>query len=218
MVKISSGNCGDRLGAGMNKRGNLIVVSGPSGVGKGSITDIVRAKDEKIAFSVSATTRKPREKEVDGVHYYFMDEEEFIDKIENSEFLEYNKHFNNYYGTLKSEVEKYLSVGKDVILDIEVKGALKLKRDEVDAIFVFILPPSIEELRNRILKRGSEDEKMMLKRLDRSLMELSHIDYYDYYVINDDLESASENLLSIIKASRYKVKSDITTLVSGILK
>ncbi len=202
----------------MNKRGNLIVVSGPSGVGKGSITDIVRAKDEKIAFSVSATTRKPREKEVDGVHYYFMDEEEFIDKIENSEFLEYNKHFNNYYGTLKSEVEKYLSVGKDVILDIEVKGALKLKRDEVDAIFVFILPPSIEELRNRILKRGSEDEKMMLKRLDRSLMELSHIDYYDYYVINDDLESASENLLSIIKASRYKVKSDITTLVSGILK
>ncbi len=202
----------------MNKRGSLIVVSGPSGVGKGSITDIVRAKDDKIAFSVSATTRSPRENEVDGVHYYFLDEEEFVARAENAEFLEYNKHFNNYYGTLKSEVEKYLSTGKDVILDIEVKGALQLRREDVEAIFVFILPPSIDELRNRIKRRGSEDEKMMIKRLDRSLMELSHIDYYDYYVINDELEKSAEDLLHIIKASRLKVKSDITTLVSGILK
>ncbi len=202
----------------MNNRGNLIVVSGPSGVGKGSITDIVRTKDENIAFSVSATTRNPRQKELDGVHYYFMSEDEFLEKVDKGEFLEYNKHFNNYYGTLKSEVNKFLEVGKDVILDIDVKGALQLREDNLDAIFIFILPPSIDELKNRITARGSEDEAMIAKRIDRSLMELSHIKYYDYYVINDVLEDSSEELLNIIRASRYKVKECTASLIDKILK
>ncbi len=202
----------------MKKRGNLIVVSGPSGVGKGSITDIVRAKDSKIAFSVSATTRCPRAGEVDGAHYYFMKKEKFLQMTEEGKFLEYNEHFGNYYGTLKSEVDKFIEMGKDVILDIEVMGALKLKQSNVPAIFVFILPPSISELKKRIMSRGTEDEKMMIKRVDRSLMELNHVDYYDYYVINENLEKSANDLLNIIKAGRQRVEPDITNLISSIIK
>ncbi|PID82987.1 MAG: guanylate kinase [Clostridiales bacterium] len=201
----------------MNKRGNLIIVSGPSGVGKGSITEIVRNIDENISFSVSATTRLPRKGEVDGKHYYFIDKEQFLDRLNKGEFLEYNEHFDNYYGTLKSEVDKFLSQGKDVILDIEVVGAKKLKDSGVKAIFVFVLPPSLNELKRRIKNRGSESEEMLEKRIERALMEVSYINHYDYYVINENLEQSSNDLLNIIKVNRSRVNNEINVVIDNIL-
>lgn len=178
----------------MNK---LIVLSGPSGVGKGTIVKELLKKGD-YALSVSCTTRAPREGEVHGVSYFFTGKKQFEKTIADGGFLEYSNHFGNYYGTPKAFVEKQLET-HNVILEIEVNGAMQIKRNHPDALLIMILPPSVEELKNRLIKRGSEDPEKIAERLSRMDYELSKKDEYDYSVVNDDLFTAVCEIEDIIK-------------------
>jgi guanylate kinase len=191
----------------MNK-GRLFVISGPSGTGKGTICKEL-IKDDKIRLSVSMTTRNPREGEVHGVSYYFATKEEFLQKIEAGGFLEYAEVFGNYYGTPKMEVLELLEKGIDVLLEIDVQGALQIKEVYPEAVLVFILPPSMEELRARLTGRGTETQDVVERRLGEAAKEISYVKHYDYAVINDDLEEAIENVKTVIKASHFGVTQSI---------
>jgi guanylate kinase len=191
----------------MNK-GRLFVISGPSGTGKGTICKEL-IKDDKIRLSVSMTTRNPREGEVHGVSYYFATKEEFLQKIEAGGFLEYAEVFGNYYGTPKMEVLELLEKGIDVLLEIDVQGALQIKDVYPEAVLVFILPPSMEELRARLTGRGTETQDVVERRLGEAAKEISYVKHYDYAVINDDLEEAIENVKTVIKASHFGVTQSI---------
>jgi guanylate kinase len=191
----------------MNK-GRLFVISGPSGTGKGTICKEL-IKDDKIRLSVSMTTRNPREGEVHGVSYYFAIKEEFLQKIEAGGFLEYAEVFGNYYGTPKMEVLELLEKGIDVLLEIDVQGALQIKEVYPEAVLVFILPPSMEELRARLTGRGTETQDVVERRLGEAAKEISYVKHYDYAVINDDLEEAIENVKTVIKASHFGVTQSI---------
>ena len=191
----------------MNK-GRLFVISGPSGTGKGTICKEL-IKDDKIRLSVSMTTRNPREGEVHGVSYYFAIKEEFLQKIEAGGFLEYAEVFGNYYGTPKMEVLELLENGIDVLLEIDVQGALQIKEVYPEAVLVFILPPSMEELRARLTGRGTETQDVVERRLGEAAKEISYVKHYDYAVINDDLEEAIENVKTVIKASHFGVTQSI---------
>ena len=191
----------------MNK-GRLFVISGPSGTGKGTICKEL-IKDDKIRLSVSMTTRNPREGEVHGVSYYFAIKEEFLQKIEAGGFLEYAEVFGNYYGTPKMEVLELLEKGIDVLLEIDVQGALQIKEVYPEAVLVFILPPSMEELRARLTGRGTETQDVVERRLGEAAKEISYVEHYDYAVINDDLEEAIENVKTVIKASHFGVTQSI---------
>ena len=182
----------------------LIVLSGPSGVGKG---EIVRGLLEggDFALSVSCTTRAPRDGETDGKSYFFISREQFEEQIKAGGFLEYNNHFENYYGTPKSFVLKQLEE-RDVILEIDVDGGLKVKEVMPQALMILILPPSKEELRARLLNRGSEDEQSIEKRISRLQYEQSKKDSYDYVVINDKLERAVEEIKNIIANKKGDIK------------
>ena len=175
----------------------LMVVSGPAGVGKGTIVKTLTLKREDVVESVSCTTRSPRVGEVDGKHYFFITKEEFLRRIEEKDFLEYDEHFGNYYGTPRSFVEQTLQE-KSVILEIDVVGALNVKQTFPESVLVMIAPPSLEELKRRLIGRGSEDEKSLHERLSRLEYELSQKDKYDYYIINDDLETAIKDVEKII--------------------
>ena len=181
----------------MNK---LIVLSGPSGVGKGTIVNRLLKKGG-YALSVSCTTRQPRGGEEDGVSYFFITEREFKERIERGGFLEYSKHFENYYGTPKAFVEEQLKT-HSVILEIEVDGALNVKKAYPQAVLIMILPPDKEELKSRLRKRGSEDEAAIERRVSRMEYELSKSSEYDYEVINDDLDAAVEEIESIINSNK----------------
>lgn len=172
-------------------RSRLVVISGPSGSGKTTICKRL-LEDPSIVMSVSATTRKRRPGEVDGKDYYFLDPEEFQRKVRNGEFLEYAEYNGNFYGTLRSEVEGSLSQGLTVILEIEVQGTRKLRESGVDALFLFVMPPSPEELERRLRNRHTEDEETILRRLEiaREEMDMAHL--YDHVVINNDLDVAVE--------------------------
>lgn len=189
-------------------RGRLFVISGPSGTGKGTICKEL-IKDDKIRLSVSMTTRNPREGEVHGVSYYFAIKEEFLQKIEAGGFLEYAEVFGNYYGTPKMEVLELLENGIDVLLEIDVQGALQIKEVYPEAVLVFILPPSMEELRARLTGRGTETQDVVERRLGEAAKEISYVKHYDYAVINDDLEEAIENVKTVIKASHFGVTKSI---------
>jgi len=189
----------------MGEQGILIVVSGPSGAGKGSLCNILLNSVENISMSISATTRPPRAQEVDGVDYFFMDEKEFKDKIKNNEFLEWAKIYNNYYATPKDFVNKQINNGKDVILEIDIQGAAQVKKNCPSGVFIFILPPNIEELRKRIIKRGSETQSSIDLRMKSAKEEIEESSSYDYVILNDDLEKAALKLKSIILAERCKV-------------
>lgn len=167
----------------------LMAVSGPSGAGKGTIVKTILQRREDVVESVSCTTRPPREGEVHGKHYFFLSKEEFLRRIDEDDFLEYDEHFGNYYGTPKSFVEETLKT-KSVIMEIDVVGALNAKKFFPDCVLVMILPPSIEELKNRLIGRGSETAEEIENRLSRIQYEVSQKDKYDYIIVNDDLETA----------------------------
>lgn len=186
-------------------RGLLIVISGPSGAGKGTICKQLLENNSELKLSVSATTRSPRAGEVDGVNYYFITKEDFEHKIECGDFLEYAQVYDNYYGTPKSNVEEMLEKGKDVILEIDIQGALKVKENFEEGIFIFILPPSMEELKQRIIKRGSETEESLMKRFKSAYKEINFVSKYNYAVVNDEVDLAVEKLEAIICAEKCRV-------------
>ena len=187
----------------MNK-GKLIVVSGPSGSGKGTVLKRVLQSDSNIFYSVSATTRAPREGEENGVHYYFITREEFEKKIKEGGMLEYAEYVGNYYGTPKDTVTEKLSRGQDVILEIETKGAEKIREKCPDAIFVFITPPSMEELKKRLIGRGTESIEVINKRLSRAAEEMKAQSLYDYIVVNDEADRAALDIAAIIRSEKLK--------------
>lgn len=189
----------------MNKRGLLLIVSGPSGAGKGTICKEFLNRNKDVCVSVSATTRQPREGEVDGVNYFFITEDEFKHKIANDDFYEYANNHGNFYGTPRDFVEEKLSSGEDVILEIDFKGAFQVKAFVPDAIYIFILPPSMNELENRIIGRGSESKESFDLRMKNAYEEISYIDRYDYFIVNDELEEAVETMKCIVKAERQRV-------------
>lgn len=188
----------------MKSNGLLIVVSGPSGAGKGTVCKAISAKDD-LWISVSATTRSPRDGEINGVNYFFLSKEEFADRISKNGFLEYAKVYNNYYGTPKSKVIEMLNSGKDVILEIDIQGAMQIKKSYPYAIFIFILPPSMEELKKRIINRGSETEESLALRFNSAYNECKHIKDYNYAVVNDTVENAVSKIESIITAEKCKI-------------
>ena len=187
----------------MNK-GRLIVFSAPSGCGKGTMLAEI-LKDKNYAVSVSATTREPREGEQDGVNYYFLSKGDFLQKVADSEFLEYAEFCDNYYGTLISEVEGKLSEGVNVILEIEVQGAMKIREKRPDALFIFVLPPSVAELRRRLKKRGTETEEVIEKRVAQAAKEISYAKNYDYVIVNDALEDAVSDFFAVTRAEKLRV-------------
>ena len=179
-------------------KGKLIVISGPAGTGKGTVVEALRARKE-YALSISATTRAPRGTEQDGVNYFFKTVEEFEKMIENKEFLEYANFVGNYYGTPKQYVLDRLDEGRDVILEIEVQGALQVKENYPEALLIFLLPPCKQELENRLRGRGTDSEETIIKRLARADEELALQDKYDYRVVNDTVERAVEEIEGIIE-------------------
>lgn len=187
-------------------KGFLLVISGPSGCGKGTICKKILERNEKLVFSVSATTRTPRRGEIDGVNYFFIDEEKFSKMVENDEFLEYANVHGNLYGTPKNFVLEQIERGEIVILEIDVQGALQVKESYPEGVFIFLLPPSMSELKNRIKKRGTETDKDIDIRLKNAFEELKFIDEYDYIVINDEVMEAVEKTETIIGAEKLKVK------------
>lgn len=187
-------------------KGMLIVVSGPSGCGKGTLLAEVLKKD-KFFYSVSATTRSPRPGETDGVNYYFLTKEKFEETAENGGMLEYASYCGNYYGTPKKPVEDMLERGIHVILEIEVQGAMKIKEKCPDALFVFILPPSLKELRRRLNKRGTETEEVIKRRLGEAAGEIAQARKYDYTVVNGELSEAVDDFLAIIRAEELNIKN-----------
>lgn len=186
----------------MKKKGLLIVLSGPSGSGKGTICKRFLEKNEAVSLSVSATTRKPREGEEHGVHYFFKTKDEFVEMIEKNHLLEYVHVFDNYYGTPKDYVLKEIELGRDVILEIEIEGAAKVKEAYADAVLVFVLPPSIEELKRRIQGRGTESVEQIEDRLGRSLKEIGCITNYSYFIVNEDVDVAVRELEAIMTAEK----------------
>ncbi|MBQ6820137.1 MAG: guanylate kinase [Clostridium sp.] len=188
-----------------NNRGVLIVISGPSGAGKGTICKALLEKHKNIYISVSATTRKPRAGEVDGVNYYFLTKDAFEEKVKENGFLEYANVHGNFYGTPKVNVESMLEEGKDVILEIDIQGALQVKENFKEGVFIFILPPSMEELKQRIIKRGSETEESLMTRFKNAYKEINYVSKYNYAVVNDTLDVAVSKVESIIAAEKCRV-------------
>lgn len=197
--------------------GQLIVISGPSGSGKGTIVKkLMDETDHNLWLSISCTSRKPRGKEKDGVEYYFLSEEEFEEKIQADEFLEYAKYADNYYGTLKSSIKEKLEKGIDVILEIEIQGALKIKEKLPETIFIFILPPTMRELKKRLETRNTETKDKILKRFQRAYSELNEITKYNYVVINDDIDLATKKIDSILLSEKCRVDRIEETYLSSL--
>lgn len=178
----------------------MIIISGFSGTGKGTLVKRMMEENEDYCLSVSRTTRKPREGEMDGVHYIFTTDEEFQQLIVNNGFIEYAGYVGHYYGTPRDFVEDNLAKGKTIILEIEMQGALKVKEQYPDAFMIFLLPPSFKELRRRLVDRGTEDVKVIEERLNRAKEEMKYMFEYDYYLVNDDLEECLEKYYQAVEA------------------
>lgn len=181
-----------------------IVISSPSGAGKSTMIKKLLEWDKNIVLSVSATTREPRDGEIDGVHYHFISKDSFEEEIEKNNFVEYAKVFDNYYGTLKREIDSKFKDGKDIVLDIDWQGARSVS-DQMDVkrlVRIFILPPTIAELENRLRTRGTDSEETIKKRMAKAKDEISHFNEYDFIVVNDDIEKAFEEIKSIIITKR----------------
>jgi len=190
------------------KKGSLIVISGFSGAGKGTVAKRL-VKDYGYSLSVSATTRAPREGEVDGVDYYFKSEADFKNLIDYNGFIEYARYVDNYYGTPRAFVEKELASGHNVILEIEVQGALNIKRQYPDAILIFITAPSVEALKERLVGRGTEEAAVVAKRMKRASEEAEEMINYEYIVINDDLDECVHTVHSIVISKRCELNQNI---------
>ena len=187
------------------KQGLLIVISAPSGAGKGTIINGMLEKNNNLWLSVSATSRPMRTNDVEGKTYYFYTKEEFIKKIKEDYFLEYAIYANNYYGTPKKYIQEHLDKGEDVILEIEIQGAMQIKKLIPEALFVFIMPPSLKELKQRLVGRGTDSKEKILERFKIAYREMNEVTKYNYVVINDEIEEATEKVLSIIKAEKCRV-------------
>lgn len=186
----------------MTERGMLIILSGPSGVGKGTVRSKLFEKINNISYSVSMTTRAPRVGEVNGVDYYFVDDKEFDRNVESGNMLEWAEFVGNKYGTPLDKVEEILSLGKDVMLEIEIQGALQVKEKVKDALFIFLMPTSLTELENRLRSRGSETDEVIKERLDKAKRELPLRDQYNYVVINDEVEKVCDQIIDVIKLEK----------------
>lgn len=193
-------------------KGNLFIVTGPSGAGKGTVLGRLLPTMEQLQYSVSATTRAPREGEEDGVNYYFLNRNDFLNMVDRGEFLEYAEYVGNFYGTPAGPVDECLEKGVDVILEIEVQGALTVKNKRPEAKLVFIIPPTFADLELRLRSRGSESDEVIAKRLEKAKEEYSMANHYDYIVCNGEVEQAVEELRSIIKAARCTVDRRINLL------
>jgi len=187
-----------------SKKGLLVVISGPSGVGKGTICKEL-VKYFNAWYSVSVTTREIRNGEIDGKDYFFVTKEEFEQKIKDNDFLEYATYNNNYYGTLKSKINEHLDNNIDVFTEIEVNGAKNIKKIYEDSVLIYILPPSLKELEDRLKGRNTEDDETIRNRMNITKEELKEINIYDYAIINDDLEEAIEKVKNIIQSEKSKV-------------
>lgn len=194
----------------LNRRGLLIVLSGPSGVGKGTVRKaLFEMPEQEFVYSVSMTTRKPRPGEVDGEDYYFVTHEEFERQIKNGNLLEYAEFVGNYYGTPKDKVEEQLAAGKEVILEIEVNGALQVREKCKDAVFIFLVPPTKKALYDRLLTRGTESEYEVRKRIEKANREFSLAHQYDYIVVNDEIHNAADRIMAIIRSEHAKTERSI---------
>ncbi|MDR1567684.1 MAG: guanylate kinase [Streptococcaceae bacterium] len=191
----------------MSERGLLIVFSGPSGVGKGTVRKaIFENENHQFEYSVSMTTRKQRPGEVDGVDYFFRTKEEFETMIKNGEMLEYAEYVGNYYGTPLKYVNETLDLGKDVFLEIEVQGALQVKEKAPDGVYIFLTPPDLIELRERITNRGTDSEKVINQRMKKAREEIEMMQVYDYAVVNDEVDLAVAHIMKIIEAEHFRVE------------
>ena len=187
------------------RKGLLIVVSGASGTGKGTVCKKILADLPEVAYSISATTRKPRPGEIDGKEYYFLSVEEFKAWIAEEKFLEYAEVYGNFYGTPLNKIEERLNRGEDILLEIDVQGALNVKRKCPDGVYIFLLPPSLEELKSRIEGRGTENPESLARRLKNAVAEIKIGLEYDYAVVNDTIDNAAEQIKAILTAERLKV-------------
>ena len=188
----------------MKEQGVLAVVSGFSGAGKGTIMKALLEKYDNYALSISATTRSPRPGEADGREYFFMTDEQFEELIETNRLIEYARYVNHYYGTPSSYVEEMMAQGKDVILEIEIQGALKVKEKYPEAVLIFVVPPAAIDLKARLMGRGTETEEVIEKRLKRALEESEGMDSYDYILVNDTIETCVEELHGLIRSQHLK--------------
>ncbi len=190
----------------MDRKGLLLVLSGPSGAGKGTICESFMQKNNDVKLSVSTTTREMRCGEIDGVSYNFITKKDFEKSLAEDGFIEHVHVFGNYYGTPKKVVEESINKGIDVLLEIEIVGAMQIKKKYPEAVLIFILPPTITELENRIVKRGTETTDQIKDRLSRALSEIRKINEYSYFIINNDIEESVDYMQSIIKAEKSSVK------------
>lgn len=194
----------------LNERGLLVIISGPSGVGKGTIRKaLFEIPDNNFCYSVSMTTRKPRENEVDGQDYFFVSREEFERRIQENGFLEYAEFVGEYYGTPLDYIEQQMSLGKEVIVEVEVQGALQVQERIPEAVFIFIVPPSKKALIDRLKNRGTDSKEKIKKRIEKAEREYSLAYKYDYIVVNDEVKNAADRIYAIIRAEHAKTERSI---------
>lgn len=196
----------------MNKKGILVVVSGPSGAGKGTICEEYIKTHDNCSLSISATTRKPRPGEIDGVNYYFISENDFVERVQNDGFLEHAVFCGNMYGTPKDAVLKMIESGKDVILEIEVQGAMQVRSHYPEGVFVFVVPPTMQELENRLRGRNTEDEEKIKLRLSRARQEFDFVEKYNYILENDTVGGSVKKLQSIIEAEKCRLERNYESI------
>lgn len=198
--------------ANCGKKGMLVVISGFSGAGKGTLMRRLMEQYDNYSLSISATTREPRPGEQDGKDYFFVSKERFLSMIQNDELLEYAQYVDHYYGTPKAYVEQEMARGKDVILEIEIQGALKIRAKYPDSVLIFITPPSAAELKKRLVSRGTESEEVINKRLARAVLEANGVEGYDYILINDNLEKTTKHLNYLIQDQHMRATQQIDFL------
>ncbi len=188
----------------IKEKGILFILSGPSGVGKGTVRKALFEKDTELKYSISMTTRQMRQGEQEGIDYFYRSKDEFESMIENNQLLEFAQYVGNYYGTPRDYVEETLESGKDVFLEIEVQGALQVKKNFPEGVFIFLFPPSLDELKNRIVNRGTETEELVKNRLLAAREEIEMMDAYDYVVVNDKIETAVKKVQAIVQSEHCK--------------